>query len=90
MIISVIKAEYQEDYKINLHFDNGDNGIVDLKETILNDHRAIFMPLRDLNFFKTISLNSWTLEWPNEADFSPEFLYELAMSSKVVLSKKEL
>ncbi|MEN8121287.1 MAG: DUF2442 domain-containing protein [Bacteroidota bacterium] len=79
MIISVIKAEYIKGYSIKLNFDNGDSGIVDLKSSIFNDHRKIFEPLRDIEFFKNFSLDSWTLNWPNEVDFAPEYLYNLAI-----------
>ena len=80
MLVSVINAEYLEEYKILLHFDNGEQGAVDLKNTIFSDHRKIFKPLQDVEFFQKFELDSWTLIWPNEADFSPEFLYELAIN----------
>jgi len=79
MIISVTKAEYIKDYFIMLNFDNGEKGIVDLKSTIFNDKRKIFKPLRNVDFFKNFSLDSWTINWENELDLSPEYLYELAM-----------
>lgn len=78
MLVSVIEAEYVEDYRIHLRFDNGEQGTVDLKDTVFNDHRKILEPLQDVEFFKKFELDSWTLIWPNEADFSPEFLYDLA------------
>lgn len=82
MIISVINAEYIKDYSIRLNFDTGESGIVDLKAAIFNDHRKIFEPLRDIKFFKKFSLDTWTLFWPNEADFAPEYLYDLAVKQK--------
>ena len=82
MIITVIKAEYIKDYSIKLSFDNGEGGIIDLKSTIFNDHRKIFEPLRDIEFFKKFSLDNWTLNWPNEADFAPEYLYNLTIKQK--------
>ena len=77
MNISIIKAEYLKEYSILLNFDNGEKGIVDLKATIFNDHRKIFEPLREVEFFKKFSLDSWTIVWENELDLAPEFLYEL-------------
>lgn len=82
MLISVINAEYIKEYKINLQFDNRDSGIVDLKDSIFNDHRKIFEPLRDVHFFKRFSLDSWTVIWPNQVDFAPEFLYGLVLEGK--------
>ena len=63
-------------------------GIIDLKETIFNDRRKIFKPLRNIDFFKSFTLDSWTMTWSNEADFSPEFLYELATKNKEIIHKE--
>ena len=71
MLISIIQAEYLNNYKVKLQFDNGEKGIIDLKETIFNDHRKIFNPLRNIDFFKSFTLDSWTMTWSNEADFFP-------------------
>ena len=36
----------------------------------------IFEPLKNKDFFKTFTLNPFTIEWSNGADFAPEFLCE--------------
>jgi len=77
MNISITKAEYISDYTIKLIFDNGEKGIVDLKPTIFNDKRKIFEPLRNIDFFKNFTLDSWTLVWKNQLDLAPEYLYNL-------------
>lgn len=77
MILNVTKAEYAGDYKVILQFDDGEEKIVDLKDTIFNDRRAIFEPLRQKDFFRDFQLKFNTITWKNEADFAPEFLYEL-------------
>ena len=82
MLVSVTKAKYITAYKVELYFDNGEVGVVDLQEVIFKDHRKIFEPLRDLEFFKSFELDNWTMTWSNNADFAPEFLYELAMNQK--------
>ena len=55
MPVSITKAEYIADYSIMLNFNNGEKGIVDLKSTIFNDHRKIFEPLKDIEYFKKIT-----------------------------------
>ena len=39
----------------------------------------IFEPLRNVEFFRKFTLDSWTMVWPNEVDFAPEYLYDLAI-----------
>jgi len=79
MLIKVVKANYVDGYKIKLTFNDGLNAIVDLKDKVFSDHRDVFKPLRDINYFKTFTQNRWTIEWGNELDLAPEFLYELAI-----------
>ena len=77
MLLNVVEAKYISDYNILLKFNDGIEKCVDLKQTIFNDHRKIFEPLRDKNYFKNFKLNLNTITWENEADFAPEYLYGL-------------
>ena len=77
MSVSVTKAKYISNYSIMLNFNNGEQGIVDLKSTIFNDSRKIFEPLKNIEFFKKFTLDSWTLVWSNNLDLAPEFLYSI-------------
>ena len=82
MILNVTSAEYESEYKIQLNFDNGESGFVDLSETIFKDNRKIFFPLRDINYFKNFKIKFNTVTWDNEADFAPEFLLELLIKQR--------
>jgi len=46
----------------------------------------VFEPLKDLELFKQVRVNeeTSTIEWPNGADFAPEFLYEIGEEIKQV------
>ena len=77
MILNVVNAEYKEEYKIFLTFNNGLSVLIDLKSVIFSDLRKIFLPLRDVDFFKSFKIRLNTITWENEADFAPEFLLEL-------------
>ncbi len=74
-LVTVISAEYQDDYKISLKFNDGVIGIVDLNRYLDGE---IFEPLKDPEYFKQFTLDTWTIGWDNGADFSPEFLHDLA------------
>jgi hypothetical protein len=77
MILKVINAEYKGSYLLLITFNNGETLMVDLKKTIIDDHRKIFIPLQDINYFKNFKISLNTIVWENEADFAPEFLLEL-------------
>ena len=77
MILNVISVEYKGAYKVFLSFNNGESFLVDLEETIFNDHRKVFEPLRNPLYFKNFQISLNTITWDNEADFAPEFLFEL-------------
>lgn len=84
--IKVVKAEYLNDYFINIEFSNGFKNSVDLKEELWG---KIFEPLNDRNYFKNFKLNPFTIYWENGADFSPEFLYELAKKQELLIAKNK-
>ena len=76
-LLEVIAAEYIEEYKVLLKFNEGFEAVVDLKDTIFNDKRKIFFALRDKNYFKDFSTMLNTICWKNGANFAPEFLRSL-------------
>ena len=73
MIPHVIKAEYKGDYRIWLKFNDGAEGVVDLKNEL---YGQMFEPLKNVNMFKSFHIDSEleTLVWDNGADLAPEFL----------------
>ena len=74
-MLDIIEARYVSDYVVWLRFEDGTEGEIDLAEEL---HGPVFQPLKDLTYFATLRVNpdTGTVEWPNGADFSPEFLYE--------------
>jgi hypothetical protein len=70
-LIWIIKANYLQEYKIELEFNNQKKGVVNFQPYL---DKKIYEPLKNLSTFKKFKLNSWTIEWENGADFSPEFL----------------
>jgi hypothetical protein len=71
----LIKAEYIEEYKIELSFEDGTVGIIDLDGDLWGE---VFEPLKDLNNFRAFKIDPdlQTIVWPTGADLAPEFLYE--------------
>lgn len=70
-------VSYLGSYKLELKFENGEHKIVNLKPHLKG---KIFKPLNNINYFKRVKVNEDidTIVWPNNADFSPDFLYEIS------------
>jgi hypothetical protein len=72
----VTEATHLGGYRLKVRFDNGEVKTVDLQSHL---DGPVFEPLRDLEFFKSFYVNRDidTIVWPNNADFSPDFLYAI-------------
>jgi hypothetical protein len=59
-----------------LTFEDNIVRLVDLKSHLDGE---IFEPLMNIDYFKNVRINPDidTIVWSNEADFSPDFLYEI-------------
>ena len=73
MIPWVSKAKYIKDYRVQLFFNDGAEGEIDLSSELEGE---IFQPLKDISYFKNFKIIGHTLSWENGADFAPEFLRE--------------
>lgn len=83
MYYDIKSAEYVNDYKIKILFENGTEGIADLSEII--SRGGVFNELKDLNNFKDFHIHPElkVLTWENEIDIAPETLYSLVVGEKI-------
>ncbi len=74
MIPRIVEGQYVSDFVVRLRFEDGSEGIVDLRDELWG---PIFEPLRDPAYFRRFRVHPelHTIVWENGADFSPEFLY---------------
>lgn len=72
-MIDVVEVRHLHDFVLWLRFDDGTEGEVDLKGELWGE---VFEPLNESAFFARVWVNAdtGTIEWPNGADFAPEFL----------------
>ena len=65
-------------YRLLVTFEDGVVKLVDLEPYLDGD---VFEPLNDIDYFKTVRVNPDidTIVWENNADLSPDFLYEIGM-----------
>ena len=73
MIPHVVNAKYKTGYRIWIRFNDGSEGVVDLKDQLYGE---MFVPLRDKKKFKSFRVDPEleTIVWKNGADLAPEFL----------------
>jgi hypothetical protein len=75
MILHVKEAKYLHDYVLWLRFNDGAEGVVDLKDELYGE---MFEPLKDIKRFQSFKVDPdlETIVWDNGADLAPEFLYD--------------
>ncbi|MPY90286.1 MAG: DUF2442 domain-containing protein [Luteitalea sp.] len=69
----VIRAEYREDYRIHVAFNDGSEKTIDFRDWL---DGPMFEPLKDQAYFRRFFIEGGTVAWPNGADIAPETLYE--------------
>ena len=74
----VVDASYLDAYRLKIRFENDEDRLVDLSGHL---DGPVFEPLKDLTYFRHFQVNHDidTVVWPNGADFSPDFLYEIGV-----------
>ncbi|MCU7490085.1 MAG: DUF2442 domain-containing protein [Bacteroidota bacterium] len=76
MFLHIEHFEFKGGYSLKVRFNNGIEKDVDLSNELYGE---VFEPLKDESYFRKAFLNrdTNTIEWPNGADFAPEFLFEI-------------
>ncbi len=69
---SVKGASPTNDYQINIEFDNGECGILDMKPYL---SFGVFSRIKKPEAFNKIKIAFDTIEWENGVDLDPEFVY---------------
>ena len=75
MLHIVEKVEYIEGYKLKLFFNDKKVKIIDFKDR-LKEAKNMFLPLKDIQYFKKVKADGTTIVWPNGLDLCPDVLYE--------------
>lgn len=74
--MEIKKAEYLDNYKLRLFFDNDEIRIVDLEPSLSG---PVFQLLKDPDYFRNFTIPFNTIQWENGADFAPEYLYKISV-----------
>ncbi len=73
MYLSVVKVKPLKDFKLLLTFENDENRIFDVSPYL---EIGRYAELKNVSLFNSVRKSFDSIQWPNELDFDPEFLYE--------------
>lgn len=73
MLPSVKNVSPMENYQLRIVFDNGEEGILDMKPYL---DFGVFKRLREMSAFRRVRVSFDTLEWDVGVDLDPEFVYQ--------------
>ena len=81
MLKDIISAKALGDYRLQVRFEDGVEGVVNLAKQV--SFRGVFEPLRDAAYFGQVRVDTelGTVVWPNGADLDPDVLYADVMSA---------
>jgi PhoPQ-activated pathogenicity-related protein len=79
MYPSVTSVIPREDYLLDITFNNGENGTLDMKPYL---DFGVFNRIKDYSSFKKVSVAFDTIEWEAGVDLDPEFVYDKCGNSK--------
>ena len=86
-MLHITKAKYLADYKVQVVFNDGKEGVADLSDALRG---PVFDPLKDKKLFSQLRVDKAmeTITWPNGADLAPEFVYFMAFKNVPELQKQ--
>ena len=83
MLQDIVEAVPLENYLLNLRFEDGVVGVVNVSECV--SFTGVFAPLRERTEFAAVQVNPelGTVCWPCGADLDPDVLYELVTGASI-------
>lgn len=79
MYPSVIDVVPGDNYVLSVSFDNGENGVLDMKPVL---DFGVFQRIKDYDSFRRVRVAFDTIEWDCGVDLDPEYVYSRCKESK--------
>lgn len=73
MYLAITDVKPLKNYQLLLTFENNEKKIFDMKPYL---DKGIFSELKDEKKFRSVRVSFDSIEWCNQADLDPEFLYD--------------
>ena len=90
MLVDIVEVRAADGYRLNLRFEDGVEGTVDVASLI--EFTGVFAPLRDRSYFQKVHVNAdlGTICWPNGADLDPDVLYSSVSGEPILIAEPEV
>ena len=76
----IVGAEYVSGYILRLTFNTGEVRLMDFTPLM---QKGICQKLKDMDYFKSVRLDPFTVDWNDEIGFAPRHLYERSVSTSL-------
>lgn len=63
-------------YELEVEFNDGTHGFVEMVKLIMSDKAGVFAALKDQDLFNKAHLEYGVLTWPGEIDLAPDAMYD--------------
>lgn len=63
-------------YKLEVDFNDGTHGFVDMSNRVTSDKAGIFATLKDVSVFNQVHLEHGVVTWPGEIDLAPDAMHD--------------
>jgi len=84
--MKAIEVRAMSNYNINVFFDDGVSGIIDLNDLV---QKGIFQELKDEHLFNKVYINEHAIAWSEELEIDADNLYaEILCLNPIQLSNK--
>ena len=70
------KVKPLPNYKLEVEFNDGTHGFVEMMTLIMSDHAGVFAALKDKDIFDQAHLEYGVLTWPGEIDLAPDTMFD--------------
>ncbi len=81
MFYDIVSVKYIRDYTLEVEFETGEKGTIDLSDI---EKKGIFSRFKDLDYFRSVYIHEDVLTWPpGDLDIAPETIYSMATGKPV-------
>lgn len=73
---AVTKVIPLADYCLDVTFNDGTQGFVEMKSFVMDENAGVFSALRDVAFFNQVCVVMGAVTWPDEIDLAPDVMHD--------------